>query len=348
MRKSIFLTGIAVLWGLGLILLVTSESSSTAHADRVPYSLGDVFAGVGNGRVKHFDSSGTLLETLDTTTGSQHVAGMAFDGKGNLFVTNFTSNSMSKFDKAGTLVGGFGGQFDTAPESVVFDKNGNVYVGQADGLRQVRKLDAAGKLLATYSPATDGRGTDWIDLAADQCTLFYTSEGRHVKRFDVCSNNQLPDFVELSAGTEAFALRIRPNGEVLVATHEEVHRLSSSGAVLQSYPKPPTEKSTLFALNLDPNGTSFWTGGIESGNVYKINMADGTVERSFNVGILSTQLAGLAVYGEIVVAQPTPPASLPDTGGNRALSWQVAFVGGLALWSLGLILLRRKEAMYRG
>jgi hypothetical protein len=24
---------------------------------------------------------------------------------------------------------------------------------------------------------TEDRGIDWIDLAADQCTLFYTSEG---------------------------------------------------------------------------------------------------------------------------------------------------------------------------
>ncbi|MDX1670055.1 MAG: hypothetical protein R3194_11600, partial [Limnobacter sp.] len=36
-----------------------------------------------------------------------------------------------------------------------------------------------------FDVATDDRGSDWIDLAADQCTMYYTSEGTLVKRFDV-------------------------------------------------------------------------------------------------------------------------------------------------------------------
>ena len=60
-----------------------------------------------------------------------------------------------------------------------------------------------------------GRG-DWIDLSADKCTLLYTSEGTLIRRFNVCTNTQLTDFATLPAGA-CYALRIRANGEVMVA-----------------------------------------------------------------------------------------------------------------------------------
>src|SRR3989442_15088813 len=52
----------------------------------VPYSLGDVFAGVGNGKINHYGPTGTLKEVLDTTTGAANPpgneTGMCFDPTG--------------------------------------------------------------------------------------------------------------------------------------------------------------------------------------------------------------------------------------------------------------------------
>ncbi|MBJ7598661.1 MAG: hypothetical protein JF922_11330 [Candidatus Dormibacteraeota bacterium] len=64
-------------------------------------------------------------------------------------------------------------------------------VGQTNGTHQVLKFDGSGNLLATYSPAVGPGGTDWIDLGGDQCTLYYTSGGTLVKRFNVCTNSQM-------------------------------------------------------------------------------------------------------------------------------------------------------------
>src|SRR5205807_8704860 len=132
------------------------------------------------------------------------------------------------------LTASFGSGYTGHPESCVVDASSNVYIGQPDGTTSVLKFDQNGAPLATYTPAVEGRGTDWITLARDQCTLLYTSEGSHIKRFNVCTNTQLADLANLTT-SPCYAVRVRPNGEVLVACTTALFRLDSSGAVLQTY-----------------------------------------------------------------------------------------------------------------
>ena len=92
---------------VGIVLIIAAVMSSVgsiAPAAAVSYSFGDVFAGVGDGKVDHYTSTGTLLETLDTTTGSSEQTGMCFDDEGNLYTTDFTAGKMSRFDKNGVLL----------------------------------------------------------------------------------------------------------------------------------------------------------------------------------------------------------------------------------------------------
>ena len=53
----------------------------------------------------------------------------------------------------------------------------------------------------------------------------------------------------------------------------------------------------LFALNLDPDGNSFWTAGVDSGMVYRVDIESGAVLTAFNSG--TGGVSGLAVHGEI-------------------------------------------------
>jgi hypothetical protein len=203
---------------------------------------------------------------------------MAFDASGNLYVTVFQAANVIKFDRTGNLRGTFGsgyfsGEISNDPESIVFDSGGNAYVGQADGTTQVRKFDSSGNFLAAFSPATEERGTDWIDLAADQKTLYYTSEGTHVKRFDLSTNQQLLDLNSVPLpGLNAYALRILNDGGVLVADTDRVVRLDNSGNIAKTYLassiEPSNEGPVLFGMSLDPDGTSFWTGDLFAGTVW--------------------------------------------------------------------------------
>jgi hypothetical protein len=325
-----------------LVLLLAGLVSprADAQASGVPYQLGDVFEGTGNGKYAHYSPTGVLRDTLDSTTNSLRTAGMTFDAVGNLYGANFNSGSVSKFDSSGNLLGQFAGgpgpMQGQAPESIIRDAAGNFYVGQAGpGVflhpqHPLLKFDPNGNLLAEFSPAMENRGIDWIDLAADQCTLLYTSEGKRVMRFDVCQNKQLSDFAVLpllgpepSGGEVAFALRIRPNGEVLVAAWTRVFRLSPTGAILHEYHLPGVGvpgTSLLFALNLDPDGSSFWTSELQTGKTFKVDIATGNVltqftappEQNSNPGV-----SGLAVFGELTAALPLSIELTPVSASRR-------------------------------
>jgi hypothetical protein len=289
---------------------------AAGSAFAAPFTIGNVFAGVGSGQIREYTPTGTLVQTLNTLSNSNEDTGMCFDGNtvtSNLRSTNFSNNSMSRIPQTGPVQYPWGSGFNADPESCVVsvDPNTNqtvVYVGQADGTRDVLKFDLTGAPLASYNVATENRGSDWIDLAADKCTLFYTSEGEDIKRYNVCTSTQLSNFATVPLG-ECYALRIRANGEVMVACTNQVYRLSPAGTLLQTYPKPITESSFLFAMNLDPNGTSFWTAGYATGNIYRYDITSGAVITTF-AAALNTTLAGLAIFGEPVVSLPSGPAKL--------------------------------------
>ncbi len=162
-----------------------------------PIPTGTVMVSTGNGLVSEYNQTGTLITQLDTKTGSPSSlfeTGSSFDpSSGNFFVTDFDANQVTKFDPTGALIGSFGSSYNLEPESLVFDSTGNLYVGQASGTTQILKFNSSGTLLASFSPAVENTGTDWLDLASDQCTMFYTSEPLFVHRFNVCTNTQLAD-----------------------------------------------------------------------------------------------------------------------------------------------------------
>lgn len=272
------------------------------------FSKGDVFAAVSNGQVQHYDSLGTLLGTLDTGLGG-FTTGMAADSAGNLYVTNFTAASVSKFsgpDIPHIPSIAFTTDPASAVESILFDKSGNIYVGQADGTQDILKYDSLGNFLMRYDVAVEDRGSDWIDLAADQQTMYYTSEGITVKRYDVVNQVQLTDFATNLPGTVAYALRLLPGGGMLVADQDLIVRLDSTGVVTDTYDVPGED--TWFALNLAPDGKSFWSGNFSTGNFYRFDITTGVVLTGpINTGTGANTLFGLAVFGEIAVGAENPP-----------------------------------------
>jgi hypothetical protein len=305
--------------GLGLAAWSALLGPSTLAAGDGAFQNGDVFAGVAGGRISRFSTNGNSRGSLSAGSAGQ-MAGMCFDLDGNLYATDFEKGVVSKFDKNGKPVSRrWGGPFNLHPESCVVDAESNVYTGEVDGENRIRKFDANGRFIASFKPRTEGRGLDWIDLAADQCTMFYSSEGGKVMRFDVCRDRQLEDFAR---GLEkpCYALRIRENGEVLAACKETVYRLSTKGTVVKTY---PIAGDHLFAMNLDPDGEHFWTGGLFSGQVYKVHIGTGkgterpvfrALEAATRDDSLWGQLqrlgdlfdraamGGLAVYGERTAA----------------------------------------------
>ncbi|MFN2471242.1 MAG: hypothetical protein ABR583_09715 [Gaiellaceae bacterium] len=283
-----------------------------ASADHIPYTRGVVFAAGGESTINEFAAGGALKEKLMTTTDTFFNGGMCFDSEGNLYSTNFDANGMTKFNaQGGVLAADFGSGFDADPESCVVDASNNIYVGQSDGDADILKFDTDGNLLARFDAATENRGTDWIDLAADRCTMYYTSEGASVKRFNVCTGAQLADFATGFSTDPCDGLRIRPNGEVLVACTSRVFRLSASGTVMRTYTVPNT--SLLFALTLDPDARTFWVGDLNDGTIARLTIETGQLFTLFD-GMANTALGGLAVFGELRVGQDAARPTCNLTG----------------------------------
>jgi hypothetical protein len=146
----------------------------------------------------------------------------------------------------------------------------------------------------SYAVAPDALGSFWIDLAPDSCTMFYTSWGPNVKRFNVCTNHQLANFNQLPLpGGIAQDLRVLPDGGVLVSSGEVIARLNAAGAIVQTY-QIPGENALWAGVDLVGDGT-FWAGNYRSSNVYRFDLATGAVRASFNAGTPPSTVVGIRV-----------------------------------------------------
>jgi hypothetical protein len=278
---------------VGLVLGAAVVHTQPAWAqEATPFTEGEVFVGLGLGKIGRYSPDGTLIATLDKGPDVVSDAGMDFDASGNLYAANYQSAiGVSKFDNTGALIGPFGSGY-TLPESIVVDDAGNVYVGQDDG--ELLKFAPSGALIASFTPESPGNDQSWIDLAPDQCTLYYTGGAPVVKRFDVCTGVQLDDFATLPDGF-THNVRALPNGDVLVAQDGRVFRIHESGFVVRVYTVPGTLN---LGLDLDASGTAFWTTDWYTGVTAKIDIATGTVLASF-VAAPGQDFGrfGLAVFG---------------------------------------------------
>ena len=293
--------------------ILSAGATLTALAGPIP--LGDVAVAVGSSQVKIFSPTGTLLETLSDSSGTSFTTGMVFDGADNLYVTNFSEGNVSKFDSNGILVSSSFMTANNTPESILVNQAGNFLVGGPGGPTILQYSSAGGSATVTYTVAGGNGtgGTDWADLEPNQQTLLYDGEGTEILSYNLATKTQNAVFASGLPGADVFEFRILPSGslagDVLAADSSESILLNSAGAVIKTYTLPGNDGSD-FALNLDPNGTDFWTADT-SGTVWEINIATGHVDEQWNSGSSST--FGLVVNGQLTAGGP-PPSGTPEPG----------------------------------
>jgi uncharacterized repeat protein (TIGR01451 family) len=265
------------------------------------FARGDIFLAGDPGLVQWRRADGSFYAMLHTPFVNFETDGMAFDSGSNFYAS---AGQIIRFDNRGIRLGTFGSGYSGAPFSILFDAAGNAYVGGTftDGM-DVRKFDAAGNPLAQFGVAIQGTRFGHfvrsIDLAADQRTLFYTSNGHGIQRYDVVSNTQLPDFATGLPGSQVFTIRLLPDDGLLVANRDNILRLDSSGNIVRTYGAPGY--NGFEAVALDPDGRSFWSDGcltiMCSPTVFKFDIASGAVLQTFAAydGILGGGIA-MAVF----------------------------------------------------
>ena len=191
-------------------------------------------------------------------------------------------------------------------ESLAFAADGRLAVG---GGRFISRLSPSGAVLNNYRLADDA-GVFSLDIAADQCTAYYSGPG--VRRFDICRGTTLPDFLPPGGGD----FRLLPGGGLAIVRFDGIDIYSSNGAVLR---KLATGMTGGGAVALDSDGTSIWVAKT-GGALAKFDLATG----SLLVGPAQTGLYainGLTVYGEPRVALANGPlAGLPVLSGWMLLA----------------------------
>jgi PEP-CTERM motif len=323
-------------WGTLIVTAVLALAfAGTARAGS-SYAVGDVFLGVSNGTVNEYTPTGTLVQTMSTGLGG-YTTGMGFDASGNLYVTDFSYGDITQFNNSGTVTNATFISGQSSPESLAFDNAGNIYVGDAS-LDLINEYNSSGTLIASTTAATENRGTDWIDLASDQQTILYTSEGTSILSVNAATDTQNTDFATGLTGANAYALRIIPTGadagDVLVADSSNALLIGTDGSLLTTYTLPGNGGGD-FALNIDPNGTDFWTADFLTGDVWEVNILTGAIDEAWNSGT-----GGSTVFGLVVFGQQTASGG----GGGTVATPEPGTLSLLGLGIFGLAGIKRKFA----
>ena len=277
-------------------------STASGICTGIPFTTGEVFVGSSNGVIYAYTQCGTLIEAIVLGSGLQEQTGMAFDSSGDLYATALEQGYIQKVSHTDSSIMSpnpfVTDSADGFNESIVFDRSGTMYVGQAGKYsyspNQVIKW--AGGVPTYFSVGTENRGSDWLQLASDQKTLYYTSEGKDVLRYDVSTGTQLANFNGTALpGPVTYSLLILSDGSVLVANYDRIVKLNSAGSVVATYGY--NANALYYGLALDPDGISFWATDVNMGVVNRYNISTGTQMTSFPSGAASQLAGGVIVYG---------------------------------------------------
>jgi hypothetical protein len=170
----------------------------------------------------------------------------------------------------------------------------------------------------------DNGGILDMDLASDQHTLYYLDQTAAIKRFDLSSSRQLPDFS--SSLNSPSALRLLSSGALLVADGQTLMRLDASAKLVWSNTVPGI--SGWNSLRLAPGGASFWALG-NSAVLAQLDLASGNLLRLLRADVTGNSVS-LAVVGEPTAASGgavLPSLAVALEGGRVVLSWSASATG---------------------
>ena len=257
----------------------------TAAAQLPAFADGDLMVGGASGQVHWYKTDGTFVRTLNSGFNSE-VAGLDVGSNGNLYASFFQDSAVGWFDQDGWQ-GTLGGPYNSHPEGLDADQPGShpltpsLVVGLADGTGDlvtvpttIFQFDPAG----AWDVAREDRGADHLDLLPDGCTLYYTSEGYRVMRYNLCTSTQLSDFAVLP-NRPAFGLQVLSDGRVLVAALDRIFELTSTGAVARTY---AAGAGYYFGLSMDADESGFWVTKINAGQVMHFEIGAASPDITFN------------------------------------------------------------------
>jgi hypothetical protein len=309
----------------------TPTASAIDYTER---SMDDLNGGTNTSRRVFLGLFGTtvLVEVLDLDTlnvgDSDELAFMldAVDTGGeNLSALVFSSNT------TGTLYLGFyGDEYSVAggtPSTAA-----STAVRFLDGTHTDNQTGAPWPVADEWNVLLQSQGSDFIDLAADQTTLYYTSAGTQIMTIDVTTGVQGSTYATVPPASGPRpglrGLRVLPPGDgsngVLVAAGSCCYWIGPLGNILQTYnPSPADQGQDIDKLEITNSGETFWCSDQYSTYLFHFDITSGTQLDAVNLNFPPGQLCGFSIVngyrgstgtdgeGE---TPPSPPEPSPYLG----------------------------------
>ena len=251
----------------------------------------------GAGRILHYDRDFRLLGEWRTgQTGL--VVGLALDpGDGRLYACDPGSQTISVFSASGQLLGLAPALPRARIGALLFTAAGRFVAGLHSRIGEDPAHPASQLYFGSLEPpvcrglavTVDGGRQGFhcvthMALHPDRRTLFYVSEaGRRLLRFDLQSEQQLPDLLSFAAedprGT--FGPAVLADGKVWIATGRGADCLAPDGQLLRSV-APDIERGWS-RLTLANDGNSYFLGNFIDGILEQRKAADGRLLASLDI-----------------------------------------------------------------
>ncbi len=305
-----------------------------------PFELGDVFLGCteliediddhkGNGRILQYDKDFNLKGIL-WTEGTDHlVIGLKIDPKGILWAFDMHNHIVIRVSPDGKQLPNH--HFaNRAFSNVTFDKDGNIYLGEALvgntpypgsymkrlpgsdllGEANIYKFDSALQLQEIYDVAYSPefhhfKGITHSTMHPSEAFITYTTEiGKKIMRYDIQQSKQMDDLLvlpgDLTDQNVAIAVNYLNDGRLLHSRGDRIEILNEDGAIIQTI---GLEEHGWGIAQVSPSYDQehFFTANIFTGVAMKIRISDGEILGSMDTGYRAPKrsLAGIAEYGSL-------------------------------------------------
>ena len=305
-----------------------------------PFELGDIFLGCteliediddhkGNGRILQYDKDFNLKGIL-WTEGTDHlVIGLKIDPKGILWAFDMHNHIVIRVSPDGKQLPNH--HFaNRAFSNVTFDKDGNIYLGEALvgntpypgsymkrlpgsdllGEANIYKFDSALQLQEIYDVAYSPefhhfKGITHSTMHPSEAFITYTTEiGKKIMRYDIQQSKQMDDLLvlpgDLADQNVAIAVNYLNDGRLLHSRGDRIEILNEDGAIIQTI---GLEEHGWGIAQVSPSYDQehFFTANIFTGVAMKIRISDGEILGSIDTGYRAPKrsLAGIAEFGSL-------------------------------------------------
>lgn len=296
--------------------LIAPGARPSHAATFTPMAKGDIIASLANGNVVEVTPTGTTVQTL--ISGARLPTGSAFDGSGNLYVTEFQGSDILKVDGSSGAVSVFtndnilgDGTAFNSPESIAFGPNyTKMYVSDANRFGQgggIHVIDTATGKGDSFFPLPSSQGSEGVGesdwLAFNRLgSLFMTNENasQGVMRVDLTTGNIVqPSFVG-NLNSTPYAIAFDPADNMWLSQSDSVVEYDATGKVVR--PILSSQFSLIFAAVFNPPFNTVYAGDLNTGSVFAFDLK-GNSTGTFNLG---SGIDGLAVVGTVLA----PPGAV--------------------------------------